>query len=130
MTRTAWQGTVRARPSASSGLPVPWPWTCSSRSRERTGRPDAAGERALFLPRRGGGRLDVFTAITAHAGLDDATIAHAGRHPFVTPLIRGGEDLITVVALAGHARLETLKVYSHSTDEDEQGALRRLTVDR
>jgi hypothetical protein len=30
----------------------------------------------------------------------------------------------------GHARLETLKVYSHPTDEDKQSALRHLTVDR
>jgi hypothetical protein len=32
--------------------------------------------------------------------------------------------------LAGHARLETLKVYSHPTDEDKQSALRHLTIDR
>lgn len=102
---------------------------------ERSGWPGAAGERALFLSRRGG-RLttraasDVFTAITAHAGLEDATTAHVGRHTFVTRLIRGGEDLITVAELAGHARLETLKVYSHPTDEDKQSALRHLTVDR
>jgi hypothetical protein len=34
------------------------------------------------------------------------------------------------VELAGQARLETLKVYSHPTDEDKQSALRHLTVDR
>jgi integrase/recombinase XerC len=79
---------------------------------ERAGWPGADGERALFLSRRGG-RLttraasDVFTAITAHAGLEEATTAHVGRHAFLTRLIRGGEDLITVAELAGHARLET-----------------------
>jgi site-specific recombinase XerD len=56
--------------------------------------------------------------------------AHVGRHTFVTRLIRGGEDLVTVAELAGQARLETLKVYSHPTDEDKQSALRHLTVDR
>ena len=39
-------------------------------------------------------------------------------------------DLITVAELAGHARLETLKVYSQPTDEDKHSALRHLTVDR
>lgn len=103
---------------------------------ERAGWPGADRERALFLSRRGGGRLtaraasDVFTAITTHAGLEDATTAHVGRHTFVTRLIRGGEDLITVAELAGHARLETLKVYSQPTEADKQNALRHLTVDR
>jgi site-specific recombinase XerD len=45
-------------------------------------------------------------------------------------LIRGGEDLVTVAELAGQARLETLKVYSHPTDEEKQSAVRHLTVDR
>jgi integrase/recombinase XerC len=103
---------------------------------ERAGWPGADRERALFLSRRGGGRLtaraasDVFTAIAAHAGLEDATTAHVGRHTFVTRLIRGGEDLVTVAELAGHARLETLKVYSQPTDDDKHNALRHLTVDR
>lgn len=53
-----------------------------------------------------------------------------GRHTFVTRLVRGGEVIVTVAELAGHARLETLKVYSHSTEADKQSALRHLTVDR
>ncbi|MEV0399424.1 tyrosine-type recombinase/integrase [Actinoallomurus sp. NPDC050550] len=102
---------------------------------ERASWPGAATERALFLSRRRG-RLttraasDVFTAIAEAAGLEDATTAHVGRHTFVTRLIRGGEDLITVAEIAGHARLETLKVYSQPTDEDKHNALRHLTVDR
>jgi hypothetical protein len=67
--------------------------------------------------------------LAKHAGLEDATTAHIGRHTFVTRLIRGGEDLVTVAELTGHVRLETLKVYSHPTD-DKRGALRHLTVDR
>jgi site-specific recombinase XerC len=102
---------------------------------ERAGWPGATSERALFLSRRNG-RLtaraasDVFAAIATHAGLEDATTAHVGRHTFVTRLIRGGEDLVTVAELAGHARLETLKVYSQPTDDDKHNALRHLTVDR
>lgn len=102
---------------------------------ERSSWPGAAGERALFLSRRRG-RLttraasDVLTAIASHARLEDPTTAHVGRHTFVTRLIRGGEDLITVAELAGHARLETLKVYSQPTDDDKHNALRHLTVDR
>jgi site-specific recombinase XerD len=72
----------------------------------------------------------VFTAIAVAAGLEDPTTAHIGRHTFVTQLIRGGEDLVSVAELAGHARLDTLRVYSQPTDDDKQAALRHLTVDR
>ncbi len=44
-------------------------------------------------------------------GLDDKTTAHIGRHTFVNELIRGGEDLVLVAEIAGHARVETLRVY-------------------
>lgn len=95
----------------------------------------AAAGRALFLSRRGG-RLSaraastVFTAIGQAAGLDDDITAHIGRHTFVTQLIRGGEDLVTVAEIAGHSRLDTLRVYSRPTDDDKHHALRHLTVDR
>jgi integrase/recombinase XerC len=94
-----------------------------------------ASGRALFLNRRGG-RLSaraastVFTAIGQAAGLDDDITAHIGRHTFVTQLIRGGEDLVTVAEIAGHSRLDTLRVYSRPTDDDKHNALRHLTVDR
>jgi hypothetical protein len=32
--------------------------------------------------------------------------------------------------MAGHTRLDTLRVYSQPTEEDKQHALRHLTVDR
>jgi len=100
----------------------------------RRGWPDAGRQRALFLNRRGGrlsrrGASDIFTAIAANAGLDDKTTAHVGRHTFVNELIRG-EDLVVVAEIAGHARLETRRVYSQPTDDDKHNALRRLTVDR
>ncbi|MFI7446684.1 tyrosine-type recombinase/integrase [Nonomuraea sp. NPDC049714] len=97
--------------------------------------PGAATQRALFLNRRGG-RLSarsasaVFTAIAQAAGLEDPTTAHIGRHTFVTQLIRGGEDLVTVAEMAGHARLDTLRIYSQPTNDDKQAALRHLIVDR
>ncbi|MGW4410940.1 tyrosine-type recombinase/integrase [Nonomuraea sp. NPDC004702] len=97
--------------------------------------PGAATQRALFLNRRGA-RLsaraasDVFTAIANAAWLEDPTTAHVGRHTFVTQLIRGGEDLVTVAEMAAHARLDTLRVYSQPTEEDKQHAPRHLTVDR
>jgi site-specific recombinase XerD len=72
----------------------------------------------------------VFTAIGSAAGLDDHITAHTGRHTFVTQLIRGGEDLVTVAEIAGHSRLDTLRIYSRPTDDDKHNALRHLTVDR
>jgi site-specific recombinase XerD len=101
----------------------------------RCGWPGADRQRALFLTRRGGrlsrrGASDIFTAIAANAGLDDKATAHIGRHTFVNELIRGGEDLVIVAEIAGHARLETLRVYSQPTDDDKHNALRHLTVDR
>jgi Phage integrase family len=64
----------------------------------------------------------VFTSIGRAAGLDDDITAHVGRHTFVTALIRGGEDLITVAELAGHSRLDTLRIYSQPTDDDKHNA--------
>ena len=48
----------------------------------------------------------------------------------LTQLIRGGEDLVTIAEIAGHARLDTLRVYSQPTSDDKRNALRHLTVDR
>jgi integrase len=101
---------------------------------QRAAWANAGTEKALFLNRSGArlsarGASDVFTAIGTNAGLDEATNAHLGRHTFVTGLIRGGEDLVTVAELTGHSRLETLPVYSRPTDYDKLGALRHLTVD-
>ncbi len=64
------------------------------------------------------------------AGLDEPATAHVGRHTFINELIRGGEDLVLVAELAGHARLETLRLYSQPTEADKQNALRHLPVDR
>ncbi|MEV4176334.1 tyrosine-type recombinase/integrase [Nonomuraea sp. NPDC049709] len=102
---------------------------------ERRAWTGAAAQRALFLNRRGDrlsvrGASAVFTSIAEAAGLEDPITAHIGRHTFVTQLIRGGEDLVTIAEMAGHARLDTLRVYSRPTEEDKHRALRHLTVDR
>lgn len=102
---------------------------------ERPAWKNASLEKALFLNRRGGrlsasGASQVFTVIGTAAGLDDETTAHIGRHTFLTQLIRGGEDLVTVAEIAGHSRLDTLRVYSQPASDDKHNALRHLTVDR
>jgi site-specific recombinase XerD len=90
---------------------------------------------ALFLSRRGG-RLTaraastVFTSIAEAAGLEDEITAHTGRHTFFTTLIRGGVDLVTAAEIGGHARLDTLRIYTQPTDDDKLAALGHLTVDR
>jgi integrase/recombinase XerC len=102
---------------------------------ERPAWPGAATNPALLLNRRGG-RLSaraasaIFRAIVAHGGLDDDITAHTGRHTFATTLIRGGADLILVAELLGHARLETVRVYTRPTADDRAKALNLLPTDR
>ena len=80
---------------------------------ERGDWPGSGGP-ALFLNQKGGrlsarGASDIITAIAADAHLDEGVSAHPLRHTFVTTLVRGGTDLVTVAELAGHARLETTR---------------------
>ncbi|PZS35065.1 MAG: integrase [Pseudonocardiales bacterium] len=102
---------------------------------ERPHWPDAGATPAL-LPNRRGGRLstraasDIFRDIAQDAGLDDAASAHVGRHTFATTLIRGGTDLVVVAELLGHARLETVRIYTRPTAEDRAQAVDLLPTDR
>lgn len=102
---------------------------------ERGDWPGAHGA-ALFLNQRGGrlsarGAGDIITAIATDAHLDgEGVSAHPLRHTFVTTLVRGGTDLVTVAELAGHARLETTRAYSLPTDEDKTKALNLLITDQ
>jgi site-specific recombinase XerD len=122
-------GKVRTVPLAPQLRPVLQTWLDERRSWP------GAGSKALFLNRRGG-RLTsrsasgIFTAIAAAAGLDDKITAHVGRHTFVNQLVRGHEDLVLVAELAGHARLETLRIYSQPTGTGKLSALRHLPDDR
>lgn len=102
---------------------------------ERPDWPHAHTNPALLLNRRGGrlstrGASDIFHTITANAALDDTVTAHTGRHTFATTLIRGGTDLVLVADMLGHARLDTVRAYTHPTAEDRAKALNLLPTDR
>ena len=45
--------------------------------------------------------------------------AHILRHTFATTLIRGGTDLVIVAELLGHSRLDTVRVYTRPTAQDQ-----------
>jgi site-specific recombinase XerD len=92
--------------------------------------PSQASRAAAARQLKNAGASDVFTAIAENAGLDEPATAHVGRHTFINELIRGGEDLVLVAELSGHARLETLRLHSRPTEADKQNALRHLPVDR
>jgi integrase/recombinase XerC len=85
---------------------------------------------ALLLNRRGQrlsvrGASDIIRAIAADANLDEEHItAHVGRHTFATTLIRVGTDLV------GHARLDTVRLYTHPSAADRERALNLLPYDR
>jgi integrase/recombinase XerC len=54
------------------------------------------------------------------------------RHTFGTQLctrLRGGEDLVTVAELMGHARLDTTRIYALPTRADRERALDALLTD-
>lgn len=103
---------------------------------ERDDWPSAATSPALLLNRRGGrlsvrGASGIIRGIATEAGLDDENItAHVGRHTFATTLIRGGTDLIVAADLLGHARLDTVRAYTHPTAADRAHALTLLPEDR
>jgi len=52
------------------------------------------------------------------------------RHTFATTLIRGGTDLVTVADMLGHARLDTVRTYTHPTAADLTKTLTLLPQDR
>lgn len=91
-----------------------------------------AGERAVFVTRRGG-RLsarsadDAVRKVAADAPLEIS--AHVLRHTCLTNLVRGGEDLVMVAELAGHRRLDTTRRYSLPSQADRQAAMDRLERD-
>jgi len=103
---------------------------------ERPDWPGAGTSPALLLNRRGGrlsvrGASDIICGIAAEANLDDEHItAHTGRHTFATTLIRGGTDLVTVADMLGHARLDTVRLYTRPTAADRERALNLLPYDR
>jgi site-specific recombinase XerD len=103
---------------------------------ERPDWPGAGTSPALLLNRRGRrlsvrGASDIIRGIAAEANLDEEHItAHIGRHTFATTLVRGGTDLVTVADMLGHARLDTVRLYTHPTAADRERALNLLPHDR
>jgi site-specific recombinase XerD len=103
---------------------------------ERPGWPGAGTSPALLLNRRGQrlsvrGASNIIRAIAADANLDEEHItAHVGRHTFATTLIRGGTDLVAVADMLGHARLDTVRLYTHPSAADRERALNLLPYDR
>ena len=99
---------------------------------ERPGWPGAATSPALLLNRCGQrlsvrGASNIIRAIAAGANLDEEHItAHVGRHTF----IRGGTDLVAVADMLGHARLDTVRLYTYPSAAARERALNLLPYDR
>jgi site-specific recombinase XerD len=59
-----------------------------------------------------------FKKFSRLAGLSEDITLHSLRHSFVTNLIRDGVGPIHVMHMAGHASLETTKIYEHISSND------------
>ncbi len=100
---------------------------------ERTERFGGSASPAFFLNYQGG-RLSarsidsLMDRVGDEAGV--ALSAHVLRHTFATNLIRGGQDLVLVAEMTGHARLETVRRYSLPTQQDLEKAVESLPVDQ
>lgn len=98
---------------------------------ERPDWPEATRNPALLLNNRGGrlttrGASGIFRQIADNAGLDDQTTAHILRHH---PHPRRHRPVI-VAELLGHSRLDTVRVYTRPTAQDQAKALELLPTDR
>lgn len=106
---------------------------------ERGSWPGAVDTPALLLNRRGSRLSDrsvreIIGRLGDLAGLDDDPLdpfgPHILRHCFGYQLARAGVDLVTIAELMGHARLETVRVYTLPTRADRERALDALLTDR
>lgn len=119
------------------GLPIPAaPFVTPRRVREAERARDAAAAAqvtpALFVA-RGGRRISarsvdhIIRTAGRDAGLEISP--HVLRHTFATNLVRDGADLVLVAELLGHARVDTVRIYTLPTEDDVQDAVDRVTVD-
>jgi len=98
-------------------------------------RRPAAGERAVFLNRRGGrltGRAVQYIVDEAvrAAGIGRRKISpHKLRHSFATLLHGRDVDLVDIQALLGHASLASTQIYTHTNVSKLEGAINRLSLD-
>ena len=92
-------------------------------TRVRPGLATTRSRSALFLNRRGGGRLTrqgvtgILQRHAAGAGIAKTVSPHTLRHSFATHLLEGGADVRVVQELLGHASVATTQVYTLVTKE-------------
>ncbi len=119
------QRVVPIRGEDANGVRPPSPASQALESYLREARPQlkpAAGERALFLNRRGHRltRQRLWLLLKEYArlaGIKRSVTPHVIRHSFATHLLRGGADLRYVQELLGHASIATTQVYTHLTND-------------
>jgi len=87
------------------------------------------GNQALFVSQQRSrlgsrGIQDVVAKYGRLAGLD--VTPHALRHTFCTNLLRGGVDIVSVAALAGHSDISTTSIYTQPNGRDLEKAVEGL----